>query len=102
METFEPLMSKKLCCQFKESLKVFQACLNIEDKQKVNGNLQDDCTEYVKDKYQRKSSSIYQKSFLERNLLRVLYKFNVYDDRYADDQYDDGGVGGDDDTDSFD
>ena len=55
-------------------MKVFQACLNIEDKQKVNVNLQDDCTEYVKDKYQRKSSSIYQKSFLERNLLRVLYK----------------------------
>ena len=37
----------------KESLKVFQACLNIEDKQKVNGNLQVDCTEYVKDKYQK-------------------------------------------------
>ena len=56
-------------------MKVFQACLNIEDKQKVNVNLQDDCTEYVKDKYQRKSSSsIYQKSFLERNLLRVLHK----------------------------
>ena len=56
----------------------------------------------MKDKYQRKSSSIYQKSFLERNLLRVLYKLNAYDDRYADDQYDDGGGGGDDDSDSFD
>ena len=29
------------------------AQLNIEDKQKVNGNLQVDCTEYVKDKYQK-------------------------------------------------
>ena len=27
--------------------------LHIEDKQKVNGNLQVDCTEYVKDKYQK-------------------------------------------------
>ena len=51
-------MSKKFCCQFKESLKVFQAGLNIEDKQKVNGNLQDDCTEYVKDKYLKKSMNI--------------------------------------------
>ena len=51
-------MSKKFCCQFKESLKVFQAGLNIEDKQKVNGNLQDDCTEYVKDKYLKKSMNL--------------------------------------------
>ena len=37
--------------------------LHIEDKQKANGNLQVDCTEYVKDKYQRKSRGIYQKIF---------------------------------------
>ena len=55
-------------------MKVFQACLDIEYKQKVNGNLEDDCTEFVKDKYQRKSSSIYQKSFLERIFLPGLYE----------------------------
>ena len=67
IETFEPLKSKKLCCQLKESLKVFQACLNIEDKQKVNGNLQVDCTEYVKDKYQKevKEYNLSKDFFLE-------------------------------------
>ena len=80
-------------------MKVFQACLDIEYKQKVNGNLEDDCTEFVKDKYQRKSSSIYQKSFLERNLFARPLRIDEYNDEYATDQY---GSGGGDDTDSFD
>ena len=57
-------------------MKVFQACLNIEDKQKVNGNLQDDCTEYVKDKYEKEAKVIASKlgAYLVKDHGTAVYK----------------------------